>query len=81
MTIRMQSLIDHRNKVWRRPHKRADCVSIRQDGKHLCFSCYFHAPSIISWIEQGDECSGVEQWSLPTWQQHQAVCCIEPEEM
>jgi len=64
------------------PHKGIDCVSIRLNGKHVCYACYHHAPLVKAILQDGDDRIPVEQWGLQSNHgsyrdfQKEAVCCV-----
>ena len=64
------------------PHKGIDCVSIRLNGKHVCYSCYHHAPMVRAILQDGDDRVPVEQWGIHSNRkghrefQHQVECCV-----
>jgi hypothetical protein len=57
------------------PHKRQDCVDLRVAGKHVAYSCYFHAASVIADIQEGDDTVMVEQWGIPKAFDKGIQCC------
>lgn len=62
------------------PHKGIDCVSIRQYGKHVAYSCYHCLPRMVADIEEGNQMEGlVELWKPPVWSLDKTVVCAYSE--
>jgi hypothetical protein len=59
------------------PHKGIDCVSLRINGKHECYSCYHHAPMVIALLQNGDESISVDQWGVTRGFEKGVVCCVK----
>ena len=42
------------------PHTGKNCVSIKRNGVHMHFSCYYHADEVIALLKAQDIDSGID---------------------